>query len=165
MLGFGWGELDGGKVVGARERAAAAGGTRSDDGRSIQVWNEQMTMRNQHVAVVGSRGEDDDGPCSLWAPFVGWGSPGGTREDCSQPSPMDHTSNTWLRDLGASMGCVCELLCVWEASWKRSVEAPAACSWMGESRTAGTADEEGGRGRERSLGAVKVSCQCQELWY
>jgi len=26
MLGFGWGELDGGKVVGARERAAAAGG-------------------------------------------------------------------------------------------------------------------------------------------
>jgi len=86
------------------------------------------------------------------------------RQDCSQPSPMEHTSNTRLRELGASMGCVCELLCVWEALWERSVEAPAACSWVGGRQAAGTADEEGGRGRERSLGAVKVSCQCQELW-
>ena len=86
------------------------------------------------------------------------------RQDCSQPSPTDHTSSTRLRELGASMGCVCELPCVQEASWERSVEAPAACSWVSESGTAGTADEEGGRGRERSLGAVKVSCQCQELW-
>jgi len=84
------------------------------------------------------------------------------RKDCSQPSLTECTSSTQLGELPASVGCMCELPCIQEASWERSIEAPTTCSWVGEGWAAGTAEEEGGR--ERSLGAVKVSCQCQELW-
>ncbi|XP_075287205.1 uncharacterized protein LOC142362457 [Opisthocomus hoazin] len=61
------------------------------------------------------------------------------------------------------VSCTCELPCIREASWERSIEAPAACSWVDEGPAAGTAEEEGGRGKERSLGAVTVSCQGREL--
>jgi len=86
------------------------------------------------------------------------------RKDRSQPSLKEHTTSTQLQELCSSISSTCEPLCIQEALWERSVEAPAACSWVGEGQAAGTAEEEGGRDRERSLGSVKVSCQCQELW-
>jgi len=45
------------------------------------------------------------------------------RKDCSEPSPTWHTAGTWLQELAASVGCICEPPCVWEASWDRSIEA------------------------------------------
>ena len=49
---------------------------------SILVHSPNLSIFSsfpQHMAVVGSRG-GRDGPCSRWAPAVGWGSPGGTCE-------------------------------------------------------------------------------------
>jgi len=45
------------------------------------------------------------------------------RKDCSEPSLTRRTAGTWLRELTASVGCMCKLPRVWEASRDRSVEA------------------------------------------
>ena len=50
------------------------------------------------------------------------------------------------------IGCTCEMLCVQEVSRERNVEAPAACSWLGEGRAAGTAEEEGAEAERQASG-------------
>ena len=45
------------------------------------------------------------------------------RNDRSQPSPTWNAAGTWLWELAASVGCMCEPPCIWEASWDRSVKA------------------------------------------
>ena len=45
------------------------------------------------------------------------------RKDCSESSLTQCTAGTRLQELAASVGCMCEPPCVWEASWDRSIEA------------------------------------------
>ena len=70
----------------------------------------------------------------------------------SQPSLTERTASVQLRELDASVGCMCPSLCIWEALWERSIEAPATCSWVGKGRAAGTAEGKVEEAEREALG-------------
>jgi len=39
------------------------------------------------------------------------------RKNRLEPSPTRRAASTWLRELAASVGCMCEPPCIWEALW------------------------------------------------
>jgi len=66
------------------------------------------------------------------------------RKDCSEPSPTWRTAGTWLWELAASVSCMYEPPCIWEASWDRSVEARIGQPALRKTKVAETEREASG---------------------